>query len=564
MKSPEDWGKALEAAHKHEEAYRSRAETVLKRYRDEGDTGKTTEKPPKMNLLWSNTEAQRPALYSSSPKPVVTNRFTNPDQMETALVREATDIMERAVSFSIDNGLDDFDKFAGMVVNDFLLPGRSVDRVIYEPLTEDNALLYEQVRYHHVPWKHFRYDPQDRWEDVNWVAFGDHFYTKAEIKDRFGLSRKKMAALNFTKFASGEEMVQVWEIWYKTDKRVLWYVEGYEEFLDDTPPPVDLVGFYDMPPPVYAIRDNDSLIPIPEYTMYQYQAKEIDRLTERIAKITNAIRANFMYAGQDKIALSQLLSADDNTGVPVAEWAAVIEKGGIDGMIAWSPVEQYVKVLQILVAQRSQLIQQVYELTGISDLFRGTTDPRETARAQQLKANFGARRIMPKQQAIQAHFRDLFRIAAETMVETFSRETLQDMVGKPIIDPVMQLLRSDADRLFRIDVETDSTIAPDEQAQKQELVEFMGAMGNFLQVGMGIAQVGPAGFTAMVAMLQWMTRSFRAPREVQQALEQLGQNPPQPPQGPSPEQQMQEREQQRKEANTASEIEARMAQMMRV
>jgi len=530
----ETWSKRLDAAEKHEEAYRARVKKVIKTYRD--DERRAGKSSPKMNLLWSNTETQRPSLYSATPVPVVTPKV---EGQTKALARAASDVLEKTISFSVDNGLDDFDNFAKSIVTDFLLPGRSVDRVLYEPVGEGDGdnyeVIFEQVRYHHVPWECFRYDPQDRWEDVCWVAYGDHFFTKDELKKEFGLTEKDLKDIPFKKDKDkSEETTQVWECWDKDEDTVVWHCNGAPEVLREGPPPVKLRGFFDCARPCYAVSANDCLIPIPEYTMYQYQAEEVNDLTKRIDKITNAIRANFAYAGDSKNTLGPLLTADDSTGIPVADWTGFLERTGIDGLIAWVPVEPYAKVLSILSQQRQVLIQQIFEITGIADIMRGASDPRETAKAQGIKAQFGSRRFLPKQQEIQRYFRDLFRIAGEIVVENFSRETIEDIVDAQVPDEVLQLLRDDSMRAFTVDMETDSTIQPEAGDQKAEMAEFVSALSQFSQsVGMLTQMYGTSGQEVGKGMLTWFTQVFKGPRSVEDAIELLGTTPPPPQPDPN-------------------------------
>lgn len=554
-----NWSEKLAKAKKHEVDYHARAKSCVTTYRDEHPGGQKSSSP-KMNLLWSNTETLRPALYSQTPNPVVNRRF-NQDNPQA---REASDVLERAISFSVDNGLGDFDLFAQKVITDYLLVGRSVDRACYVPLTGNEKdeegyakVVFEEVQYKHVPWDQFRYDPVDRWCDVTWIAYGDHWYDWEDLKEAFDLTEADKYKYVATKNrAKDTEEYQVWEIWDRESEKVIWQIEGCEDPIKEEPPPVRLRGFFDCPEPLYSFKTNDSLIPIPEYTLYQYQAEEVNILTARIGKISNLIRANFAYAGDQKNLLSDLLTADDGVGIPVANWTTVMEKGGIDGMLAFSPIEQYVKTLQILIAQRSQLIQQIFEITGVSDIQRGATDARETARAQSLKANFGNRRLLPRQRDVQRYFRDLFRLAGEIAVENFSRETLQDIVGKPIPDPVLMMLRDDSDRAFQVDIETDSTIAPDEMQQKQDLAEFMGAISQFLPAAQMIAQQG--GQQAMTAILLWAIRRFRAGRDVEGILETMMRQPPPPPK-PSPEEVKAQGELKKIEANTqAKQAESQM------
>jgi len=518
-----DWSKELSLAKKHERAYQQRAQTCIDVYRDDGEKRKNSD--PKMNLLWSNTETLRPALYSQTPQPVVNRRFLQSDPV----AKEAAEVLEKGISFSIDNGLGDFDIFAQQIISDYLLVGRSVDRACYRPLSDYSGLVFEEVTYKHVPWDQFRYSPADRWSDVTWIAYGDHFYSWDELEEKFDLSEadrgKYVPAKRKVSNDEGKDEYQVWEIWDKTREEVIWLIEGATDPLKVEPPPVKLRGFFDCPEPLYSFRTNDSLIPIPEYTLYQYQAEEVNSLTRRISRIANLIRANFLYAGDEKHLVKQLLTADDGDGIPVANWQSVLEKGGLDGMVAYAPVEQYTKVLQILIAQRSQLVQQIFEVTGISDILRGATDARETARAQTIKANFGNRRLLPRQRDVQRYFRDLFRLAGEIIVENFERSTLQDIVGKPISDPALMTMRNDSDRAFRVDIETDSTIAPDEMQQKQDMAEFVGALANFLPVLGQAGQIG--GPQASIALLMWALRRFRAGREVEDILQQAMENPPQ-------------------------------------
>jgi len=525
----ETWNKRLEAAEKHENEYRARAKKVIKTYRD--DDRKMGKASPKMNLLWSNTEVQRPSLYSATPKPMVSPKLTGESRL---LSKESSDVLEKAIQFSIDNGLDDFDAFADSVVTDFCLVGRAVARVIYEPIEKDEQLVFEQVRYHLVPWECFRYDPQDRGEDVTWVAYGDHYFTKDELKKEFKLSEKDLLAIPFKKDKDKtEETAQVWEIWDKNSETVRWHCLGGEKCLREDDPPVRLRGFFDCPRPAYAVKANDCLIPIPEYTLYQYQAEEVNDLTKRIDKITSAIRANFAYAGDQKNVLSELLTADDARGIPVSDWTGFLERTGVDGLISWVPVEQFTKVLQVLVAQRQLLIQQIFEITGIADIIRGATDPRETAKAQTIKASFGSRRFLPKQQEIQRFIRDLFRLSGEIIVENFSRSTLEDIIDKPVDDQVLLLLRDDSMRAFRVDIETDSTIQPDAAERKQEMAEFVASLTQFLGAAQQMLALGPEGQQAAAAMLNWFTDVFDAPRSVEDAVDALGMAQPQPPPDPN-------------------------------
>jgi len=530
-----EWDDRLKLSEKHEKDYLSRADGVIERYRDEKRKGHKTA-PPKMNLLWSNTETIRPSMYSATPQPVARRRFRKDDPV----AREGSKVLERNISFSIDNGVDDFDNFAESVITDYLLPGRSVDRVKHKPIEADGTVIFDEIAYHHVPYDKFRYDVQDRWKDVDWVAFGDHMFTKTELKKEFNLSAGQLTEVPFDNPINSDEepSVQVWEIWDRKQKKVLWHVMGGKNLLRAEDPPVNLAGFYDIPEPLYSVRTNGTLIPIPEFTLYQYQADEVDKLTVRIQKITNTIRLNYVYAGDQENLLKNILTAGDGIGVGVSNWAAILERGGISGMIAYTPIDEAVKVVQTLIGLRQALIQQIFEITGIADILRGNTDPRETAKAQALKASFGSLRLVPRQRAVQRYFRNLFRLAGEIMVENFDRQTLESINGEKINDEALHLLRDDASRVFAIDIETDSTIAADEQQEKEDVAEFLGALTQFMPIAAQLTAAG--GAEVGMGILLWAMRRFRVGKDIEGMLEQVAErarqaeSQPQQPPPPDP------------------------------
>jgi hypothetical protein len=61
----------------------------------------------------------------------------------------------------------------------------------------------------------------------------------------------------------------------------------------------------------------------------------------------------------------------------------------------------------------------------------------------------------------------------------------------PTIEKVMALLREQRLRPFVLDIETDSTIAPDENAQKQRATEFVTAVGGFMKEALPLVQTVP-------------------------------------------------------------------------
>ena len=112
-------------AEKEERPWIRRAREIVKRYRDERPQGgpRTT----RFNILWSNVQTLQPTLYARTPRPDVERRFH--DQDSTG--RLAAILIERCLAYAVD--ASDFDAVMRAVVEDRLLPGRGVARVVYVP-----------------------------------------------------------------------------------------------------------------------------------------------------------------------------------------------------------------------------------------------------------------------------------------------------------------------------------------------------------------------------------------------------------------------------------------------
>jgi len=117
------WLREIEAAKKREKGWRDRIKEIHKIY-----TGASDKDP--FNILKSNTDTLRPAVYSQRPKPVARRRFLQKDPV----AREASQIIEEALSFQMD--AYNFDGLCEKLNLDFNLISRAVPVVRYKPYFE--------------------------------------------------------------------------------------------------------------------------------------------------------------------------------------------------------------------------------------------------------------------------------------------------------------------------------------------------------------------------------------------------------------------------------------------
>ena len=575
--------------------YFKRCRKINKRYLDErgdeaGNANNLVSKR-KYNILWSNIQTALPAVYSQVPKPYIDRRFRDPDPVS----RVASQILERSAEYSLS--CDDFDGRMRNSTLDYLLFARSCAWLRYKPYfaeapetaTEDAAetpaqdqaedqdapddlnddeegddaaeLAYEEAPYDYIHREDFLHSVARCWDEVWWVA-RKVYLTRQECIERFGdeigkdlpldsfpetvtESMQKSGKFNYLKKA------RIYELWCKSNRRVYWLSKSYSlGYLDAKDDWLKLREFFPCPRPAYGTLGNDTLIPTPDFIEYQDQADEMDDLSQRIKMLSKALKAAGVYDGS-ATGLKELLNeGQDFTLIPIENWAMFAEKGGIDGVISWWPADKVAKVLLDLFQARDACKQEIYEITGFSDIMRGASEASETATAQSIKSQYGSMRLRDKQREIQRFARDIVRIKCEIIAEHFSPNTLQLMsniqlpskptpeqmqmaqqaqaMGQPAppipegpyIEDVIDLLRNDGLRGFKIDIETDSTILADQQQEKQLRTEFLQSVGGFLQQAVPLGEQVPQMLPLLGQLLMFGVRGFGgSTRQLEQPFE---------------------------------------------
>lgn len=117
--------------------------------------------------------------------------------------------------------------------------------------------------------------------------------------------------------------------------------------------------------------------------------------------------------------------------------------------------------------------------------------------------------------------------------------TAQETLMKPTWDDVLALFRNDRLRSFTIDIETDSTIAADDVAEKQAVSEFVQVIGTFVSTMLPAAQQTPELAPFAMEVLKYAARRYKAGRQMETIIDetadkllQKAANPPATPQDP--------------------------------
>lgn len=556
--------------HRYKEDYRKFTESgrkIIKRFRDERKDSAYSD--ARFNIFWSNVKTLKPAIYSRPPKVEVSRRFK--DQNDVG--RTAAIILERVIDYELRQ-YSDYHNAMSQTVDDRLLPGRGVAWIRYEPkiekveedqITDDvyqadeayaakneneaNGLAGEDTEplervadertpVDYVFWEDFAHLPARTWEEVTWVA-RRVYMSPEEGEERFGEKFKAVPLTHLPEkykdtdydqnVVPGLKKAVVWEIWCKPSKTVYWIAEHYDEILDEKEDPLELENFFPCPKPIYATVTTDSLVPVPDFKMYQDQADEIDDITGRIQHLTRALKVMGVYAA-DEPALARLMKeGNDAVMVPVTNWPAFTEKGGLQNAVQFMPLGDVVQALQTLYAARESCKQIIYETTGISDILRGASSAQETATAQQIKSQFASIRLNDMKDDVARFARDLLRMKAEIICSKYQPEiilTISGIANTPdaqFAAEAIALLKNEPLRNFQIDIQTDTLVELDEQGEKQNRIEFLSATAGFLDKAVQAAQVAPDIVPIVMQMLLFGIRGFKTGRELEGVFEQTSQ-----------------------------------------
>ncbi len=551
------------------------------------------------NILYSSTETTKPSLYAQTPKVQATKRHRDRENqyvtLATMLLEAAGQYALEEVDFDgvLKNVVQDY-LLPGMGC-----AWVRYDPSFSKKTSDDGKDTVEQLDadgmdVDYVHFKDFLTGVGRVWKELPWIARRVYF-DKKKATARFGKDVANALTYSYRPnddgngnkdFAGGGGVQAViYEIWNKVDRTVVWYSSDYgADVLDQKNDPLRLKNFWPCPEPIRAVWTTRTFIPKAFYGQYKAQAEELDNITERVRLLTQALRVIGVYDGsQEKLA--QILQGKGNKLVPVDAWAMFAQNGGIAGSIQWVDIKQIAEVLTMLLQQRDVVKAEIYEITGFSDIVRGVSKASETLGAQKLKSDWAGGRLRDMQKEVQRFCRDIIRIMSEIMSEHFSEASLAiyggfdppavtdeeqqaaaqyvaamqqyDMQPKaPGVPPApppqkpgptarqqaiqtfqktVELLKSEKQRAASIGIETDSTIMPDEAAEREDRMQFLSSAGAFLQQAGPMALQFPDMRGLLGAILMFTIRTFRSSRPLEKEFEdfqkKLQAAPPQDPNG---------------------------------
>lgn len=545
----EKWQKELEACRKERKGWNDVAVKALKRYRDErGDAFKNSSL---YNIYFLNTDTKLSALYARTPKPDIKRRF---DDSQDDVARVAALLLQRNLEYEIDTG--GFDSSFKQVLFDHVVAGMGVswlrleqDEVeqapAFDPLSgvmilQPNVITRQEACADYVAWDDFFWSPCKVWTMCSWVARRIPM-TKDAIKARFGNkvpveqineisfstkpstqdgSKAKLAPQNQT-----EPTADVYEVWDKERQLVFWVTESVEVPLDVAEDSMGFDGFFPTPLPPLGRFDTSNTQPICDYQLVKGKYAELDALNQRCVSLSEALALRFVYDGKFSELKDLYTTVGENQGIGIKDWSNLSERGGLQGSIQFTPLDQVANAFIIASGQLERIKSQIYEVEGISDIMRGQAMPYETATATTAKSQQSFGRFASRQQDVAQYVEGLLRLKAHAICKFYQPDLIVKramplaQVDQQFIGPALQLLKDEQMSQFRLSVSVDSLQLPNWNTEKAERSEAIQAITKMMSVIMPAVQQTPQIAPLGMELIKWGVSGFKGAQAIEGVID---------------------------------------------
>ena len=410
----------------------------------------------------------------------------------------------------------------------------------------------ERVYLEHVLYKNMYVDPTIRrwdWKRVKQIAFEEK-YSEAEFKKIFGaqaLSNLPKSNEDNVSKDRKRDLIKVYEYWDLYEKECAWIADEGQELIypkDYIPPEEDettngiynLERFYPMPTPMMWNQSTYEFWPTPEYYQVVDIIEDIHTIFSRIFQLTRALRIRILFDDNVEGLKEALNEAAEGDAIGVTNLGqSLVNSGGtLEGVVQYIPIEKIIQSMDELYKSFEQRLNVLYKMTGTSDLLQGLiTDPTQrTFGERQMTEKYALNQLAEPQRKMQEYVKDCYELLCEMAIKNFKDETLDKYLMPETLtqdelesyEPAKELLKNNNKR-FRIDLETDSTIALNEEFDKQVRLELVQTLTASLEKTSQIAQQSPALIVPELHALKYLIQGFRQGKlfqtEVTQAIDKV-------------------------------------------
>jgi hypothetical protein len=501
-------------------------------------------------LYWSSVKILESAFYSRTPKLVAKRRWGIRDQVAMT----ASIIVERLGDYQVE--VTNFDDVMMSVVGDYIHADKATNQLRYTadlipeelpviqapdgnfydmasqmPVTEevfqraDGSFFYQGANMIADPdsqeltllpcsFDEVLHTPDAKCEEEIMDKAYSFFLSKDDAIKRFNLDpsmvqwkrvkdedreREESEHMRAADIQSSEWYLEGYECWCKKNKKVYWYSDQVTELLDMKDDPYELVGFFPSPNFILGSKPRNSMFPTPVFLQLYPQIRELHKIAEKIPVLIDAIRRRAIVDGDEEL-IQALNSLEETEFISSRGLNSILEKGGIENMVWYVPVQELVQSISELNALTEKFKTEFNEFFGIPDIMRGEADPLDAQETIRRRANAGNDRFRYMKKQVKRLARDSIQMMVDLALKVYSDEKIMQIVGfefmsehdKARFPQALAMARDDKAMIIRLDIETDSMSFVDEhmEAQKMQMVNAMVSEG--IRSVSDIIQVDPA------------------------------------------------------------------------
>lgn len=470
-------------------------------------------------IFWSNTQVLRPLLFSKLPKANITQSFFNDDEIS----RISSELVERLLTYLLKES--DAENQIEKIRDAYLVQGIGIPRIVFVPpepieikskkkkekpemedegesenedessskdYSEDMAEgetedTEEETSYEtdeskksfvieFVDYQDFLKSTEKEWNKLRWIAF-KKYYSRRELIEYFGKKGEKVPMTNVKYESLSQDsqqddlykMCEVWEIWDK-ENEVCHFItfagDGY--VLSSEEDGYNLKNFFPIPMPM-GLNESKRLLPSPLYSKYKNLVKDLTDIHDRISSLVKQAKFTGAYTSfAEQSDVENIMNGEDGEFKPLKTTANIDDARKL---VVFKPLNEIANTITILRTEKMALKQDIQEITGLSDIVRGSSVASETATAQQLKGNFAISRIQPLQKEVEFTIRDTLRLLAELAVEKMSINEIIKITGLKVVD--VDLILTNAKQSLEMEKQQAITLLDPQQPDFQEKLAML-------------------------------------------------------------------------------------------
>lgn len=360
-----------------------------------------------------------------------------------------------------------------------------------------------------------------------------------------------------------------WEIYCAATKKVYWVSEDYKDdvlLIEDDP--YGLYKFFPSPAFKLVNKHRKSLYPTPTWVYLEATANQLHTLYYRMFRLIDAVRRRAIVFNASPELIAALNKLEGEEFISAGDTMNILDKGGLKDLIQYVDVQELVAALSEAMNVEEHFKNTFFEWFGVPEVMRGNSDPGKTAEAVSIENESAVNRFRYNKKQIVDLARDSAEMMLDLALKVFSDQKIAQLCGydyleagdpgSPAVPPsqenpkglpavppkpghkerfleALTRLRSDRERVIRVDFETDATSFRDEERDlnRQKLIS-----DTVLQ---GLAQLSniqhPANYRIALQMLlsvvNAMGGSTQSEDLIRQAMSDL-QKEKDAPQAPPP------------------------------